>query len=73
MSNCSVNSSNGSACAGDWDRPVSDDAQAYEAGVLESFADWWKQGRIYRGLKPVLLVYDVRDGAGGSGDRISRA
>ena len=39
---------------GDWSRPYTTMAKGYEANILRAFRLLVKQGRVYRGLKPVL-------------------
>ena len=39
-------------------------AKGYEANILRAFRLLLKQGHVYRGLKPVLVVPDLRNRAG---------
>jgi isoleucyl-tRNA synthetase len=38
---------------GRWDRPYSTMSRAYEASILETFYQFFEQGFVYKGLKPV--------------------
>ena len=52
---------------GRWDNPYKTMSFEYEGAILETFYEFFEQGFVYKGLKPVFLVYPRPDGAGGGG------